>query len=300
MDFIKEFFFGLYDSFQIFTILPLIYRSTKNFNNIRNCLAFNGVMFLGSIFVYFKFIEPVVVSILSYHSISRLLFLINYIYYILWLVPMFIVCNVLTGFWVNEIYEESLKIIEGKSPTIEGQNFLIGLSNNIERLFIVIGFVLQNTLLNLIPLPGIFILKWISFSILNSLYVFEYILLQKYLCSYKSILIFAENKFFYFLGYGCLLTVLLNMVDSLTINTSIFLMAFPFFLVASLKVNNDRFKDVSGLSNKNTLIFFFFISSVYSILKNSVMKLHNKNYNIQEKKTDNSSPLESETNKKNS
>ena len=88
-------------------------------------------------------------------------------------------------------------------------------------------------------------------------------------------MIFVENKFFYFLGYGFLLTVMLNNIESITTNTVIFLMAFPLFLIASLKVNKNRFKDVTGLTNSKTLIFFYFISMVYTFLKEGIMQLNN-------------------------
>jgi len=286
-----DFFHGLYDSLQIFAVFPIIYKSPKNTNNIFNCFIFNGLVFLGSMLIYFKLVEPIIISSLSYYSLLSLLNVINYFYYIFWLIPLFIACNILTGFWIDEIYVESLTIIEGSCPVIEGQNFLTALSNNFQRILIVIGFILQNTLLNLIPIPGIYILKWISLSILNSLYVFEYIILQKYVCDYKSILIFVESKFFYFLGYGCLLTVLLSLIQSVTINTIIFLMIYPFFLVASLKVNNYRFKNITGLTKDNKIIFLFFISSVYTIIKDLVLDLNNmyfgdKNTNKKEEESD--------------
>ena len=110
---------------------------------------------------------------------------------------MFLICNIVTSLWIDEIYIESLEIVEQSSNIkIEGQDIITVLANQLERLLIVVIMILQIQLFNFLDkyIPGMIFIKYMTMSILNSLYVFEYILLQKYIRDYKSIMNFIENK----------------------------------------------------------------------------------------------------------
>ena len=162
---------------------------------------------------------------------------------------------------------------------MEGQDFITNLSNQLERVLFVISFIIFLSIINFfIDIPGVIILKYLTLCILNSVYVFEYILLQKYIRNYKSIMYFIESKFFYFLGYGILLTIIINLIDSVTTNSSIFLMAFPFFLLSSIQLNQIRFKTNSEIKDKK-LVFFFLINKFYElglIILNRLCKVKSK------------------------
>lgn len=263
--FFSDFILGMWDSLKIFTTYDIILNNKKIYNNVLNCIILNGFLFIGSMLLYIYVLESVIdyltprISILSYFLLIG-----KYFYYIFWLIPVFLLCNVITSFWIDEIYFESLEIIEkNKNIKVEGQDFVTIISNQIERLLIVSCFAICISLINFFSfIPGLFILKYVTMSILNSVYVFEYIILQKYISNYKSIMYFIENKFFYFLGFGVILTFMINIINSVTINSSIFLIAFPFFLIASIKVNNMRFHECKEI-DKNQLIFFFFIEKLY-------------------------------------
>ena len=275
---IKEFFQGFYDSLKIFLIYDIIMVSDKLHKKLINCFMLNGLLFLGSIFIYNKIIFPIVLTLGEKLLFSYLDEITTYMFYLLWLFPMFLICNIVTSLWIDEIYIESLEIVEQSSNIkIEGQDIITVLANQLERLLIVVIMILQIQLFNFLDkyIPGMIFIKYMTMSILNSLYVFEYILLQKYIRDYKSIMNFIENKFFYFFGFGILLTFMINYVDSFTTNSAIFLMAFPLFLVTSVKVNNVRFKEIQV--QKGRLFFFWFVDCVYeNIIKLFVKVLTTK------------------------
>jgi hypothetical protein len=265
-NFISDFFLGFLDSLKVFSTFSIILNNRSISNNIKNCMILNGLLFLGSMIFYVYFVDPLtnfVVQRLSF--LGFLLVLGKYFYYCLWLIPVYLVCQVITSLWIDEIYYEGLEIIEKCKHVVEGQDFITNLSNQLERVLFVISFIIFLSFINFfIDIPGVIILKYLTLSILNSIYVFEYILLQKYIRNYKSIMNFIESKFFYFLGYGIILTVLINLINSVTINSSIFLMAFPFFLLSSIQVNKLRFNANSEIKNKK-LIFFFLINKFYEL-----------------------------------
>jgi etoposide-induced 2.4 mRNA len=254
----SDFFLGIWDSFQIFNIHNIILSSPKMMNNIKNCLLLNGVIFIGSILFYNNIIDPFTKYISMFGLFANLG---KYFFYIFWLIPIFIACNILTTFWIDEIYFESLEIIEkSKDIKVEGQDLVTVVSNQIERIILVVSFILTISVINLFP--QLTILRYMVTSILNSLYVFEYILIQKYIRNYKSIMYFIESKIFYFLGFGMLFTVMVNIINSFTINSAIFLIAFPFFLITSVKVNNVRFQQ-NEPENINKLYFLYPLEKFY-------------------------------------
>lgn len=264
---ISDLLLGIWDSFKIFTIYDIIFKNKKIYNNVMNCILLNGLLFIGSMILYIYVLGNIIDYITPRMAIiSYFLVIGKYFYYFFWLIPVFILCNIITTFWTDEIYFECLETIESnKNIKVEGQDFVTIISNQIERLLIVVCFAIFIAITNFFSfVPGVFILKYVTMSILNSVYVFEYILLQKYIRNYKSIMYFIENKFFYFLGFGMILTVMINIIDSVTINSSIFLIAFPFFLIASVKVNNIRFQEYRVISKKS-LVFFYLIEKFYNI-----------------------------------
>lgn len=262
--FVKEFLNGIFDSLKVFATFAIILESSKISSCLKNCMIFNGLLFIGSMIFYSYLINPIAEYIIyKFNFLGYFALMGKYLYYFFWLMPIFLVCQIITSFWIDEIYYESLKIIEKQNYVVEGQDFITNLSNQLERILFVISFMLFISIINFFSyIPGVTILKYLVICILNSVYVFEYILLQKYIRNYKSIMYFIESKIFYFLGYGILLTIIINLINSATINSSIFLMAFPFFLISSIQLNELRFKKSQEI-NSRKLRFFFFINKFY-------------------------------------
>jgi etoposide-induced 2.4 mRNA len=271
---LNDFLTGIWDSFQILSVIGIISKNSKISNNILNCLLLNGFLFIGSMILYSYYIEPLVEYILQVVSpLGYVLMVAKYFYYIFWLIPLYLLCSIITSFWIDEIYYECLeKVNENENENdkqmteVEGRDIVTVVSNQIERLLIIICFVVCLSAINLLSnfIPFMFLLKFVTLSILNSLYVFEYIVMQKYIFDYKTITHFIENKFFYFFGFGMLLTFIVNQINSVTVSSSIFLMAFPFFLIESVLVNKIRFKDTLDTDIKaNKVVFFYPIIKLY-------------------------------------
>jgi len=281
---LDDLLYGLGDSLQIFNIFTIIKSSERILINLRNCILLNGLIMISSNIFFFYFLEPFMNNCInSYSNFSYFISLGKYIYCIFWLIPIFLVCNILTAFWIDEIYYDSLEYVEKtKSINIEGLDLMTSIANQIQRQLIVLSYILSINLLNIFlnlfssfsPILStlFFIVKFFAMSVLNSLYVFEYILLQKYLKNFKNILYFIENKIFYFFGFGILLTILINFIDSVTISSALFLILFPFFLIASVKINNKRFSNQREIKI-GKLRFFSFIEFVHSSLLNLIFRI---------------------------
>ena len=261
MNFLYDFVQGYVDSLCIIPVVTNIFKSHKILSNIINCLIFNGILLLGLYYLNTK------IEFLTDDSILRLIILT--IYYVVILIPAFLICNVLSTFWIDEIYFETLMLYENTTDIkVEGQGFLIILANQVERLMIIIGFIIQNLLINLLPFGIISkILLFLSLTILHSLYVFEYILLQKYIKDYVSILLFLERKIFYFIGFGINFTLIIFLCNSFITSGAIFLLCFPFYLMLSVDISKknrfNEFLDAINKENNQSIYVLSFIKLFY-------------------------------------
>jgi len=81
-----------------------------------------------------------------------------------------------------------------------------------------------------------------------------------------------ENKLFYFFGFGILLTILTLMIESLFVYTGLFLILFPLFLIASVKINKKRFSKEKEIQ-LGKLKFFYLNELIYEKLLLTIMKI---------------------------
>lgn len=281
---LDDFLYGLGDSLQIFYIFGIVKSSDRIIINLRNCILLNGLILISSNMFFKYFLEPIInYYVNSFSNFSYFFSIGKYFYFTFWFIPIFLACNITTAFWIDEIYYDSLEKVEKtKSINIEGLDLMTAMSNQIQRQLIVLAFIFVINLLNIFlnffasfsqPLKIFFFaIKFFTMSILNSLYVFEYILMQKYLKSFKSILYFIENKIFYFFGFGILMTLLVSFIDSVTISSALFLILFPFFLIASVKINNNRFSKHKEIKISK-LKFLYLIDIVYDYLLSFIFKV---------------------------
>lgn len=282
---------GYIDSFKVFKEVKLLISNNLIIRNLKNCLLFNGILLIGTIAFYSNILLPAIDNLYinelnqrKYIKYFILAVMLKVIFYSFFLIPVFLACNILSSFWIDEIYLEVLKKKENTSNIkVKGQSFLNLIINQVERMFIVLSFVLQNHLFSLLKIFDYYLLDilyksllFISLSILHSIYVFEYILLQKYIKDYVLILSFVETRFMYFLGFGINFTVVVFVcVNSFLYSTAVFLIIFPFYLIGSIEISKKRF--VNTNSNKNNVIInknadVYFLAIIAFIYKRIFIK----------------------------
>lgn len=272
---INDFLLGVKDSLYLFISLVYVFKNTSNTKIITllfYCLMINGAVVFGLFYIYnriqFELIDNYI-----------LLIVISILYYSIILIPLFLISNILSSIWIDEIYIETLIVYEKTSKiVISGRGILTNIQNQIERLLIIISFIIQNLLLNLIPFRIVSsILCFFSMTIFHSIYVFEYILLQKYIKDYISILYFIEKKIFYFSGFGFIFTIIIYYFsDSFITSSAMFLIIFPFYLIVSVDLSKRRFDEFTQIINQHEkedrYFFFSFIKYIYSNVLLKVLK----------------------------
>lgn len=284
MEFIFDFINGIVDSIKVIKSFQTIYNDSKLSVNIVNCLLLNIFLFLGSTVIYFRFLDPDSNDIYS--------MILKFLYQSMIILPIFLICNILSSLWIDEIYYQSLLIEENTTDIkVEGQNFLVVIANQIERLFIIIAFSVQNNVVSLIgavlfSIIGYNVTYFIVFfnlTLLYSIYVFEYILMQKYIKDYVGILYFVEENLFYFSGYGFLTSLIITKLDNFLYSSAIYLIIFPFYLISSVSIIKERYeqylisREEEVNPKKKKLFFLFFIKLLYENVFLTILAYFGKN-----------------------
>lgn len=183
--------------------------------------------------------------------IEWLNFFSNYLKFIgsiLFVIPTFIVLRCLSTLWFADVANAALRyrgLSSGKLVIFSraASDFLHAII--VELVFLGQAMAIYSINITIIsPLLG-----FISMSLLNSLYSFDYIWMA---CGFSMTnrLSFIEHRWPYHLGFGTFLTIATSLSSSFVINGLIFGALFPFFIVSSFLANSSK----ATSSNNNVKI----------------------------------------------
>lgn len=216
--------------------------------NLALLCLFNGVILLcGMVCFHYAFL-PIFqwlfnkLAGLETSSTSRpLLFIqytLTYTFNILWLIPAFIISKFVNSYWFRDIADVVFKKLTKKNKTLPPLDFARAISDVTFSLVMQIFFLVQSTLIQLIPVPILNTLfSNVCLCLLYSFYAFEYAWIYRNL-SVKARVERIELFWPYFLGFGLPLTMLsTQLFRSMIVNECIFSILFPFAIVAATSVN---------------------------------------------------------------
>lgn len=232
------------------------------------CLFNGGILLCGMLCFNYLFL-PIfrrlfnVLAGLDSSSSSRPLLIIQHIltytFNFLWLIPAFIISKFVNSYWFRDIAEVVYKKLTKQSQELPRLSFSRSISDITFSLVMQIFFLVQSTLILLMPVPILnTIFGNICLCLLYSFYAFEYAWIFANL-SVKERVERIESYWPYFLGFGFPLTMLsTQLFKSLIVNECIFSILFPFAIVAATSVNiKERVKlDQTQQSNIITLNIF--------------------------------------------
>lgn len=229
------FFYGMIDSLRFKRVAEYFLASKTIRRSILNCFLLNAVLFMGLIISYELFMSYFVYAdnFLG-RFLQNFLLLFQLIYYPILLVT-YLISFILSSFWFGDIAEEAIsieqKLFENKNFVSRNVDLVNRVTNEIYRIFLVIFFLLQITVLGVIPFVGK-IVKILHISFLYSLYCFEYKWgTDSYLM--KNLAFFEVNSA-YFMGFGFIFAVSTNYFPFL-LSTGLYAVFFPFFLLTAIR-----------------------------------------------------------------
>ncbi|CAF2522759.1 unnamed protein product [Rotaria sp. Silwood2] len=211
------------------------------------CLFNGGILLFGMLCFHYLFL-PIfgrlfnTLAGLESSSSSRPLLIIQHIltytFNFLWLIPAFIISKFVNSYWFRDIADVVYKKLTKNSQKLPPLSFSRSISDITFSLIMQIIFVIQSTLILLMPVPILnTIFGHMCLCLLYSFYAFEYAWIYTNL-NVKQRVERIETYWPYFLGFGFPLTMLsTQFFKSIIINECIFSILFPFAIVAATSVN---------------------------------------------------------------
>ena len=213
----QSIFRGLLDSVAFHRGLVLIVKSEKVRVRVVQCLVLNGVIFLGSIFIFQNILGPLLRSGLGFllqlesseHTLDVMQAWIEWIYFLLWIVPVYLLSFILNTLWYQDIARESMRVF----PPISTRS--AASSSSISSGIVQVIFRSLFNLIFLLYLCLLYRWKWvyaINLAWLVAYNAFEYRWIADKLTFDEKINLFEKN-YIYFMFFG--------------IGTAIFAVQFP-------------------------------------------------------------------------
>jgi etoposide-induced 2.4 mRNA len=170
--------------------------------------------------------------------------MLTYTFNFLWLIPAFIISKFVNSYWFRDIANAVFKKLTNNNRPLPALPLARSISDVLFSLIMQIFFLIQSTIILLIPVP--FLNKLFGnmcLCLLYSFYAFEYAWIYGNL-NVKQRVERIELYWPYFLGFGLPLTALSSFIfNSMIVNECIFSILFPFAIVAATSVNfNERIR----------------------------------------------------------
>lgn len=174
---------------------------------------------------------------------------LSWIFSFIWIVPLFILSKIINTFWFQDIADAAYEFRKGRPTLIPSISklladivfslivqslflFQVSFFKRLSTLLVVYVNLLlfQSMTLNYLPYIGRF-LCFLHICLLYSLYSFEYKWFNQGYELHKR-LMFIEQNWPYFIGFGSILALLTQFCDSFIINGCLFSMFFPLFIIS--------------------------------------------------------------------
>lgn len=222
---------GLFDSFALHRCLILITKSSKIRMKLVQCVILNGVIFLGSIWLFSYVISPILGYILRWILVPAgvdgvvgvISVWIEWVYYAFWILPVYILSFVLNTLWYQDIATESMRIYPvSVSVPASSSSVTVRIADVLYRLIFNATFL-------------VFLALMYNFRVLYLLYLSFFISFSSFEFRFGSIndkILSIERNWVYYLFFGFPLALIVVQFPSMVENGLISLL-FPFLLMTA-------------------------------------------------------------------
>ena len=222
---------GVIDALSLQRCLILLVKSEKIRVRLVQCLVLNGLIFLGSIFLFNSVLRHVLGwalgHILEGGSVSTIQQWIEWIYFFFWIAPVYMLCFVLNTLWYQDIASESIKIYPNAAPTVVG-------TASVTSAIVELVFRSLFNFFFLVYLGVLSRVRWlylVNMAWLISYNAFEYKWIYARTTFSDKVATFERN-WIYFLCFGAPLALVATRFPSVVENGFVSLI-FPFLLMTA-------------------------------------------------------------------
>jgi len=240
----RVWFAGILDAFAVGRIVSIVYRSPKVKTTVLNCFLLNGLLLLGSYFIYEYLVGPAIKSILPTESFG-VHYIFSTVYYVCWVYPVYVFSYVVNLAWYNDIAQHAFSVSGHKTEDQPGDNIAKKVSDIVYDLalcgsFMVITLALSAFLSYAFSLEVTAeVFKFIQLSWLYAFYCFDckWSLRGKWGIT-KRVQVF-ESYWVYMLGFGTPFTLAFFFFPYLVSN-GVFALLYPLFLILAVRAKPQK------------------------------------------------------------
>ncbi|OWF42308.1 etoposide-induced protein 2.4 homolog [Mizuhopecten yessoensis] len=212
-------------------------REPKIIQRIIMCCAWNGGIFLMSIFLFNHMLLPIVQLLIAgiFGRSENTVWgwigpILSWTFSALWILPIFVLSKVVNSLWFQDIADAAYFQYRGKPKQFNISSLIADISFS---MLLQALFLIQGTLFMFLPIPAVGqIIGHIHMALLYSLYAFEYKWLNMGWEVHKR-LSHIESYWPYFLGFGLPMAVMTSLHPSVVISGCIFSILFPVFIISA-------------------------------------------------------------------
>eukprot|EP00048_Salpingoeca_helianthica_P020807 m.8621 g.8621 ORF g.8621 m.8621 type:complete len:298 (+) comp5258_c0_seq1:239-1132(+) len=196
---------GFVDSFNFVAPIGCLYNRDKVRYATWSCFQLNGIIFIGGLLLYHLVIlqaTPMVLRIKDGEDFGPIRTVVDGVYNLLWVYPMFFVCKIINSIYYQVIADEAFLYGEGSNSAAQKRE---SVPNLMYSLLVELLLLIQASVFTAIPYVwplGLIYSCWLS-----SLYSVEYQWINLGLSAVERFTRF-ERYWAYFLGFGLFFTVL--------------------------------------------------------------------------------------------
>jgi etoposide-induced 2.4 mRNA len=197
---------GVNDGCQPYIAMLLTMKSEKIRRKLNQTLLLNGGIFIGSMLFYQSILEPVfswsyIQVGLDQSTCHRITVYMHYIFVALWIIPMYILSFVLNTVWLQDIANETTRLLVRRSPQAPTMSVTLRIADVAYKSIFNGVFILQSILVYNLSYVGYF-LYVVHLAFLFSLTAFEYRLSPSDGWTSDRRLEFIQRRWHYFVGFG--------------------------------------------------------------------------------------------------
>jgi len=242
----KQWTAGVMDAFRISNAWKVFRRSREVQSKLVDIFVYNGLISFGTFWAFDFHILPFIQSFYEttphqdgwIYTFSYLIHIsLVFLYYLMWMTPVFISSFFINAPWLQVISERSIMILTKKKPTGTSLKSLgelpKELASEVYTATFYSMFVLQSVLSSVIPVIGP-IINYILLCWLYSLYCFEYKWSDWHL---GKRLKYIEDNWAYFVGFGMVVGFPFTYASisyGFWISYAVWWLEFPLFIILAI------------------------------------------------------------------
>jgi len=274
---IKQWFCGVMDALWVPHMINVLSKSEKVQFAIYDVILYNGFICFSTIWFFRYYVEPLMAGMFiteKYDSfVTQKIALVCYFifvgsYYILWIIPVFLLSFLINGKWLQIVSQKSFLILNNHLPKGASLKSLGQLPKavaaEVYTSTFYVMFVFQCTLCTFIPFFGPLV-NFVLLCWMYSLYCFEYKWSHWHI---GRRLKYIEDNWPYFFGFGMVTATpftVASVYGGFWLSYAIWWLLFPYFIVMAIAAKKPP-QELTNKEGKTSVALFRFAKYLNSLI----------------------------------